>query len=229
VDAAGYGFDTARMSRRLTRPHHRSAPATRAPPAGHGPGRPGRRPTGLRGRRGAEGRYLVVVQPHPGPSERPRSRAEGAFVLQRFFFERFRNEDCTDRDRAGTGEWTPSYLFSYRLPPVLRRAAPDAMVLIPDVVALAARYPPRPQVVAQLRLPGRIAPDGRNCERGSPLSRWPKWAPASWPWSLRPRPTVMHPWSSPRPAGVRPPRVGRPVWPAAAARPWCGSGTPGSR
>ena len=34
----------------------------------------------------------------------------------------------------------------------------------------------------------------------------------------------------PRPAGrVRRPRAGRSAWPAAGARPWCGSGRPGSR
>ena len=31
---------------------------------------------------------------------------------------------------AKTGEWTPSYLFSHRLPPILRRAAPDAKILV---------------------------------------------------------------------------------------------------
>jgi hypothetical protein len=31
---------------------------------------------------------------------------------------------------AVTGEWTPSYLFSYRLPPILRRVAPSAKLLV---------------------------------------------------------------------------------------------------
>jgi hypothetical protein len=62
--------------------------------------------------------------------------------FNRIFFERHRNVDPSDAELeayhdwfprpAGskTGEWTPSYLFSYRLPPILRRAAPDAKVLV---------------------------------------------------------------------------------------------------
>jgi hypothetical protein len=62
--------------------------------------------------------------------------------FNRIFFERLRNQGCTDDDLlayhrwfprppgAKTGEWTPSYLFSYRLPPLLRRAAPNCKVLI---------------------------------------------------------------------------------------------------
>jgi len=62
--------------------------------------------------------------------------------FNRVFFERFRHRPCTDEDLRPyhrwfprppgtiTGEWTPSYLFSYRLPPVLRRAAPGAKLLV---------------------------------------------------------------------------------------------------
>jgi hypothetical protein len=62
--------------------------------------------------------------------------------FNRVFFERTRTQECSDGDLrayhrwfprpAGTitGEWTPSYLFSYRLPPILHRAAPDAKVLV---------------------------------------------------------------------------------------------------
>ncbi len=62
--------------------------------------------------------------------------------FNRLFFDRFRDRPCTDEDLhpyhewfprptgATIGEWTPSYLFSYRLPPILRRAAPGAKVLI---------------------------------------------------------------------------------------------------
>jgi hypothetical protein len=62
--------------------------------------------------------------------------------FNRLFFERSRSQQCSDAELeeyhrwfsrppgAVTGEWTPSYLFSYRLPPVLHRAAPDAKVLV---------------------------------------------------------------------------------------------------
>jgi Sulfotransferase family len=62
--------------------------------------------------------------------------------FNRIFFERHRHTDCTDEELrayhqwfprppgAKTGEWTPSYIFSYRLPPILLRAAPDAKILV---------------------------------------------------------------------------------------------------
>ncbi len=62
--------------------------------------------------------------------------------FNRIFFEIVRDRTCTDKDfqayhgwfprpaGATTGEWTPSYLFSYRLPSILRRAAPDAKILV---------------------------------------------------------------------------------------------------
>ncbi len=62
--------------------------------------------------------------------------------FNRIFFERHRHKSVTDAELeayhdwfprpAGskTGEWTPSYIFSYRLPPILRRAAPDTKILV---------------------------------------------------------------------------------------------------
>lgn len=62
--------------------------------------------------------------------------------FNRLFLERTRIHGCSDEDLrayhrwfpkpAGTitGEWTPSYLFSYRLPPFLHQAAPDAKLLV---------------------------------------------------------------------------------------------------
>ena len=62
--------------------------------------------------------------------------------FNRNFFRQFRDGDCSDAELeayhqwfprpAGstTGEWTPSYLFSYRLPPILQRAAPKAKLLV---------------------------------------------------------------------------------------------------
>ena len=62
--------------------------------------------------------------------------------FNRSFFRHFRDQACPDAELAAyhdwfprppgtvTGEWTPSYLFSYRLPPILQRAAPGAKVLI---------------------------------------------------------------------------------------------------
>ena len=62
--------------------------------------------------------------------------------FNRFFFEGHRHGDPTEAELQAyhewfprppgtrTGEWTPSYIFSYRLPPILRRAAPDAKILV---------------------------------------------------------------------------------------------------
>jgi hypothetical protein len=82
--------------------------------------------------------------------------------FNRLFFERTRFQECSDEDLSAyarwfprppgaiTGEWTPSYLFSYRLPPVLRRAAPNAkvLVLLRDPIErycsdISRRMPPR--------------------------------------------------------------------------------------
>jgi Sulfotransferase domain len=62
--------------------------------------------------------------------------------FNRIFFEHHRSQDCPDEELEAyhqwfprppgtkTGEWTPSYVFSHRLPPILRRAAPDAKILV---------------------------------------------------------------------------------------------------
>ena len=62
--------------------------------------------------------------------------------FNRLFFERYRTVPPSAADLEAyhqwfprpsgtiTGEWTPSYLFSYRMPPILRRAAPEAKLLV---------------------------------------------------------------------------------------------------
>jgi Sulfotransferase family len=62
--------------------------------------------------------------------------------FNRVFVERERRFGVTDEDLEAyhqwfprppgkmTGEWTPSYLFAYRLPPILRKAAPTAKLLV---------------------------------------------------------------------------------------------------
>ncbi len=62
--------------------------------------------------------------------------------FNRVFLQRSRNQPIT-RDEiqayhgwfprpsgTKTGEWTPSYVFSHRLPPILRQAAPEAKILV---------------------------------------------------------------------------------------------------
>ncbi len=83
--------------------------------------------------------WFSLILAHPdvhGPAKKE------LLYFNRVFFERLRTQGCTDEDLrayhdwfprpagAITGEWTPSYLFSYRLPPLLRRVAPEAKVLI---------------------------------------------------------------------------------------------------
>lgn len=83
--------------------------------------------------------WFNLILAHPdvhGPAKKE------LLFFNRFFFERHRNQECTEAEldayRAWfarppgtkTGEWTPSYIFSYRLPPILRQAAPDAKVLV---------------------------------------------------------------------------------------------------
>ncbi len=62
--------------------------------------------------------------------------------FNRVFFEKYRDRTWTEEDLAPyhqwfprpagsiTGEWTPSYIFWHRLPPLLRMTAPKAKVLI---------------------------------------------------------------------------------------------------
>jgi hypothetical protein len=83
--------------------------------------------------------WFSLILAHPdvhGPVEKE------LLYFNRVFFERYRQQGCTDGDLqayhdwfprptgAITGEWTPSYLFSYQLPPLLRRAAPNGKVLV---------------------------------------------------------------------------------------------------
>ncbi|MHB1725190.1 MAG: sulfotransferase family protein [Acidimicrobiales bacterium] len=83
--------------------------------------------------------WFSLVLAHPdvtGPEQKE------LLFFNRNFFERERHFGVTDAELeayhrffprpAGSksGEWTPSYLFSYRLPPLLRRAAPNCKILI---------------------------------------------------------------------------------------------------
>ncbi len=64
------------------------------------------------------------------------------FYFSRTFFQHYRAGGCDDADLDAyaswfprppgsiTGEWTPSYLFWYQIPPLLRRAAPDVKILV---------------------------------------------------------------------------------------------------
>lgn len=83
--------------------------------------------------------WFSLILAHPdvhGPEKKE------LLFFNRNFFDRYRSQGCTDEDllayrtwfprppQKKTGEWTPSYLFSYLLPPLLRRAAPDGKVLV---------------------------------------------------------------------------------------------------
>jgi hypothetical protein len=83
--------------------------------------------------------WFSLILAHPdvnGPVQKE------LLFFNRLFFERQRSTGITADDLeayhrwfprsegAKTGEWTPSYLFSYRLPPILRQTAPEAKVLI---------------------------------------------------------------------------------------------------
>jgi hypothetical protein len=62
--------------------------------------------------------------------------------FNRIFLQRARHQPITDEELRAyhrwfprpsgtkTGEWTPSYIFSHRLPPILRQAAPEAKLLV---------------------------------------------------------------------------------------------------
>lgn len=83
--------------------------------------------------------WFSLIESHPDVSPPPQKELN---FFNRIFFERERGGGITDEDLrayhaffprpagAVTGEWTPSYLFSYRLPPILRRAAPGAKLLV---------------------------------------------------------------------------------------------------
>jgi hypothetical protein len=83
--------------------------------------------------------WFSLVLAHPdvhGPLKKE------LLFFNRVFFERFRSRVWTAEDLdayhrwfprppgAQTGEWTPSYIFWHRLPPLLRLTAPDAKILI---------------------------------------------------------------------------------------------------
>ncbi len=80
---------------------------------------------------------LILAHPDVHPPER-----KELLYFNRNFFERNRSQGYTESDLrayhewfprpAGTitGEWTPSYVFRYQLPPILRQAAPEAKVLV---------------------------------------------------------------------------------------------------
>ena len=86
---------------------------------------------------------LILAHPDVHPP-----RTKELMYFNKAFFDRFRGYDCPDEDLlpyhrffprpAGskTGEWTPSYFFDYRLPPLLRRTAPEgkALVMVRDPV-----------------------------------------------------------------------------------------------
>ncbi len=83
--------------------------------------------------------WFSLILAHP--AVHPPHEKELLFFNQSHF-EHDRNRRWSDDDRrayhqwfprpAGTitGEWTPSYLFLYRLPPILRQLAPDAKVIV---------------------------------------------------------------------------------------------------
>jgi hypothetical protein len=83
--------------------------------------------------------WFSLVLAHPdvhGPIKKE------LLFFNRVFFEKFRGRTWTEEDLrayhgwfprppgAKTGEWTPSYIFFHRLPPILRMTAPDAKILI---------------------------------------------------------------------------------------------------
>lgn len=83
--------------------------------------------------------WFNLIMAHPDVYEPIKKEM---LFFNRIFFKRFRDQPCEDEDLeayhrwfprppgAKTGEWTPSYLFSYQLPPILHRAAPNAKYLV---------------------------------------------------------------------------------------------------
>jgi len=78
--------------------------------------------------------WYSLLEGHPEVQPRPRKELH--------FFDRFWGEALTDEELAAyyadflrpagkiCGEWTPRYLFDFWTPPLLRRAAPDAKILV---------------------------------------------------------------------------------------------------
>jgi hypothetical protein len=83
--------------------------------------------------------WFSLIEAHPDVARPPQKELN---FFNRWFFQRERAGLVTDDDLAAyhsffprqpgakTGEWTPSYVFSYRLPPLLRRTAPGAKLLV---------------------------------------------------------------------------------------------------
>jgi hypothetical protein len=83
--------------------------------------------------------WFRLIEAHPDVASPPQKELN---FFNRIFFRRERAGGISDDDLRAyhsffprppgsvTGEWTPSYLFSYRLPPILRRAAPRAKLLV---------------------------------------------------------------------------------------------------
>src|SRR3984885_11956353 len=83
--------------------------------------------------------WFSLIEAHPDVSGPPQKELN---FFNRVFFARERAGGISDEDLRAyhaffprpdgkkTGEWTPSYLFSYRLPPIMQRAAPGAKLLV---------------------------------------------------------------------------------------------------
>ncbi len=83
--------------------------------------------------------WFSLIEAHPDVTSSPLKELN---FFNRWFFERERAGLVSDDDLLGyqsffprppgalSGEWTPSYVFSYRLPPLLRRAAPGAKLIV---------------------------------------------------------------------------------------------------
>jgi hypothetical protein len=80
--------------------------------------------------------WYSLIARHPGVHHRG-SRTKELHYFDRFFGAPFGPEDVEEYHRQfprppGTiaGEWTPGYLSDFWMPPLLRRAAPDARLLV---------------------------------------------------------------------------------------------------
>jgi len=83
--------------------------------------------------------WFSLILAHP--DVHPPARKE-LLYFNRQFFMRNRDQGHTEADLSAyhrwfprpagavTGEWTPSYVFRYQLPPILRQAAPGAKILV---------------------------------------------------------------------------------------------------
>jgi len=113
------------------------APEAPPPPDGTSPGPPDFVGVGVP--KAGTSWWFSLIEAHPEVASPPQKEVN---FFNRIFFERERAGLIGDDDLRAyhaffprppgskTGEWTPSYLFSYRLPPILRRAAPGAKLLV---------------------------------------------------------------------------------------------------